>query len=231
TEMLNNKRIGQFTQRITDTLAKEQSGFFYQLIEEYQQEHNVPALEIAAALASLVQGNTPLLLNEPKSQPAREKKRQQHPTDSHHQRRDKGKSFTDKPETRRKSTSGYDKPADISRPGTNVSRPKRGMERFRLEVGTRHGITPGNIVGAITAEAGLTSKNIDQISIHEQYSTVDLPEGMPKDVFKDLKNVKLSGQRLNISKFNTTGHAAKPVRNRNVTDKPARKSRNQKKPK
>ncbi|VAW97304.1 DEAD-box ATP-dependent RNA helicase DeaD (= CshA), partial [hydrothermal vent metagenome] len=58
TEIINDKRIDKFKQRITDTLATEEMGIFYQLIEQYQQEHNVPALEIAAALAHLLQGET-----------------------------------------------------------------------------------------------------------------------------------------------------------------------------
>ena len=62
TESINDRRITQFKQKITDTRAVEELGFFYQLVEQYQQEHNVPALEIAAALARMVQGNTPLLL-------------------------------------------------------------------------------------------------------------------------------------------------------------------------
>ncbi len=62
TELINDKRIARFKQRITDTLATEELGLFSQLIEQYQQEHNVPAVEIAAALAQLFQGDIPLLL-------------------------------------------------------------------------------------------------------------------------------------------------------------------------
>src|SRR5512139_749815 len=62
TEVINNKRIAKFKQNITDTLAAEELSFFSQLIEQYQQEHNVSAMEIAAALAKLVQGETPLLM-------------------------------------------------------------------------------------------------------------------------------------------------------------------------
>ncbi|MFC1750497.1 ATP-dependent RNA helicase, partial [Pseudomonadota bacterium] len=38
--------------------------FFTQLMDNYQQEHNIPALEIAAALAKMVQGDEPLLLKD-----------------------------------------------------------------------------------------------------------------------------------------------------------------------
>ena len=62
TELINDKRIANFKQRITDTLANEDLELFTSLIEQYQQEHNVPAQEISAALAQLLQGDTPLLL-------------------------------------------------------------------------------------------------------------------------------------------------------------------------
>ena len=62
TELINDQRMAKFKQRITDTLASEELGLFYQMIEQYQQEHNVPVLEIAAALGLLLQGETPLML-------------------------------------------------------------------------------------------------------------------------------------------------------------------------
>ncbi len=64
TEEINDIRVSKFKQRITDTLAVEELGFYYQLIEQYRQEHNVPAIEIASALARMVQGETPLLIPE-----------------------------------------------------------------------------------------------------------------------------------------------------------------------
>jgi len=62
TELINDNRIAQFKQSITDTLARDDLGLYAQLVEQYQQEHNVPANEIAAALARLLQGDVPLLL-------------------------------------------------------------------------------------------------------------------------------------------------------------------------
>jgi ATP-dependent RNA helicase DeaD len=54
-----------------------------------------------------------------------------------------------------------------------------GMETFRIDVGHAHGVKPANIVGAIANEAGLEARYIGRIDIHDDYSTVDLPEGMP----------------------------------------------------
>jgi len=171
TELINDKRIAKFQQRITDTLANEDLGLFSQLIEQYQQEHNVPAVEVAAALAQLLQGDTPFLLqNKP-----------QRKADNSWNKDD------------RKPHRKYE------RPSRNEAPPEQGMKRYRIEVGHNHKVKPGNIVGAIANEAGIDSQHIGRINIHENYSLIDLPEGMPKDIFNDLKKVWVSGQQLKIS--------------------------------
>ncbi|MGV2338523.1 MAG UNVERIFIED_CONTAM: DbpA RNA binding domain-containing protein [Planctomycetaceae bacterium] len=75
------------------------------------------------------------------------------------------------------------------------------METFRLEVGHIHAVKPGNIVGAIANEAGLDSSRIGRIQIHDDYSTVDLPAGMPDDIFQLLRRVRVGGQQLRISRL------------------------------
>ncbi|MDD9893515.1 MAG: DEAD/DEAH box helicase [Gammaproteobacteria bacterium] len=87
-----------------------------------------------------------------------------------------------------------------------------GMERFRVEVGHAHGVKPGNLVGAIANEAGLDSQNIGRIELFDSFSVVDLPEGMPKDLFKHLKGVWVCGQKLGLSRFegNLEENAVKP---------------------
>ncbi len=170
TEIINNKRIAHFQQRITDTLAVEDLGLFYQIIEQYRQEHNVPALEIASALAKIVQGDTPLLLtNQPK------------------RTRD---DYEEKPRRQK----------DFSKRGKAVMKPDKGMEHYRIEVGKRLNTKPGNIVGAIANEAGIDSEFIGKIKIYDDYSTVDLPEKIPQDILRLLKNVRVSGQKINLSK-------------------------------
>lgn len=177
TEAINDKRIAAFKQRITDTLGANNLKFFSEIVEQYRQEHNVPALDIAAALAQIAQGDEPLLLDK---SPKRIKERSFE------------KSF-DKPFE--KSSSGK------SKAPRRDSKPEEGMERFRLEVGHMHDVKPGNIVGAIANEAEIDSQYIGRINIHDDYSTVDLPEGMPKDVFKLLRKIWVAGQQLNISKM------------------------------
>ena len=172
--MINDQRIARFKQRITDTLASENLDFYHQLMEQYEAEHNVPGLEIAAALARLVQGNAPLLLkgNKHKAKDLSEKRKS---------------AAEKKPERRRRKQEVVE-----------------GMDCYRIEVGRTHGVKPGNIVGAIANEAGLDSQYIGEIEIQDDFSTVFLPEGMPKEIFNDLKAVRVSGQRLRISRLNET---------------------------
>lgn len=181
TELINNKRIARFKQSITDTLAAEELGFFTQLMEQYQQEHNVSAIEIAAALAKLLEGDTPLLLNNPPKPSASE--RPERESRDRDDRRDK--KFGDKP----------------VRSGKRSAAANIEMELYRIEVGAVHGVKPGNIVGAIANEAGIDGDHIARIKIEENYSLVELPAGMPKDVLEELKKVRVAGQQLRISRM------------------------------
>ncbi len=63
-EAVNDKRIAKFTQRITDTLATRDLGFFRDIIVRYQQQHDADPIDIAAALAQLAQGDKPLLVKD-----------------------------------------------------------------------------------------------------------------------------------------------------------------------
>jgi ATP-dependent RNA helicase DeaD len=67
-------------------------------------------------------------------------------------------------------------------------------------VGSIHGIKPSNVVGAIANEAGIEGVHIGRVDIREDHSFVDLPEGMPKQIFKLLQKVLVAGRELRISK-------------------------------
>ncbi|MCF5961002.1 DbpA RNA binding domain-containing protein, partial [Xanthomonas perforans] len=79
--------------------------------------------------------------------------------------------------------------------------PEFGMESYRIEVGHSHGVKPANIVGAIANEAGLESRYIGRIDIQDDYSILDLPADMPRELLQHLKKVWVSGQQLNMRKL------------------------------
>lgn len=80
----------------------------------------------------------------------------------------------------------------------NVGPPDEGMSRFRISVGRRDGVRPGNIVGAVTNEAGLEGNDIGPIKIHDSYCLIDLPSDMPQDVHDTLQDVRVAGRALKI---------------------------------
>ena len=87
---------------------------------------------------------------------------------------------------------------------------------------------PGNIVGAIANEAGMDSQYIGRINIHDDYSLVDLPEGMPKEIFNILKYVWVAGQQLKISRLteeSKRGKQARPASNKSKTSKKRKTAR------
>ena len=188
TDMVNNRRIEKFKQRISDTLADEDLEMFKELVSQYQQENQVDTLDIAAALAKQVQGSAPFLLSgKSESAPARAFERDDSGATGK-PRREKSRATAD--EGRKPRREPFD---------TREQALEAGMDRFRIEVGHNHKVKPGNIVGAIANEADIDSKYIGRINIFDDYSLVDLPENMPKELLNELKNVRVAGQRLNMS--------------------------------
>jgi len=197
TEQINDRRIAGFKQRITDTLSAGGLETFANIIEQYEQEHNVPAQEIAAALASIMQGDAPLLLSA-NDRSIEERSRHDRPARKEipEDRRPSIKRMQRDVDGDAVRNAGNERPVRAKRPAGL----EPGKERFRLEVGSSHGAQPSNIVGAIANEAGLEGEFIGRVDIHEDYSTIDLPEGMPNHIFNDLKKIWVCGQPLNISR-------------------------------
>ena len=86
------------------------------------------------------------------------------------------------------------------------------METFRVEVGHVNQVKPGNLVGAIANETGIQGAAVGRIEIYDEYSTVDLPVGMPSEMFYSLKKVWVAGRQLNISRHNQHPGPATPRR-------------------
>lgn len=177
---VNEQRIARFRQRITEALAAGQGEAFRGLVEEYEREQNVPAIEIAAALASLLQGDSPLLLNDRRAGVA---------------------------ESAGESTDGTDiqrKPNRRERRAENLSKGSGGRlgdedaQTFRIEVGYVHRVKPGNIVGAITNVSGLGGQQIGHVDIREDHTFVGLPKGLPAEVLRELAKTRIAGQLLRI---------------------------------
>ena len=82
----------------------------------------------------------------------------------------------------------------------SLPRLERGMERFRIEVGSDHDVQKGNIVGAVANESGIENEFIGHIEIYDGYSTIDLPEGMPSHILQTLQNARIMGRKMQMTR-------------------------------
>ncbi|HAT30358.1 MAG TPA: RNA helicase [Janthinobacterium sp.] len=206
-QAVNDVRIAKFKEQITETLALGELEQFQSLIEDFEREQNIPAIEIAAALAKMARGNTPLLLDK-KAQATSASWADERPARPERFDRPERAERFERPERsfeRPERGDRFDRPERAERPAfpkkERVVRPAdAGMQTFRIEVGHAHGVKPGNIVGAIANEAGLDSKHIGRIEIYDDYSVLDLPDTMPQELLEQLKMVWVAGQQLRISR-------------------------------
>ncbi len=249
-EAVNDQRVARFLGRISSAAEAQDIGIYRDLVERYEREHNVPAVEIAAALAKLVQGDTPLLLpSAPERATYERPERARPPRDDTYapsSRSARHPRAGGDPATSDQGPQRFDPPAKAPGKGkahhadrqltpphagseagpssfdVEAPRPSRapaapratdvGMETFRIEVGHAHGVQPGNIVGAIANEADLESRYIGRIDIRDDYSLVDLPEGMPKELLEHLKRVYVSGQPLRMRRAEPGDSSSPPSR-------------------
>ena len=192
---VTGRRVERFQQTITDAINSQDLNFFEELIADYQEKHNIELNQIAAALAYLNQQDRPLQVKE-QSKPTKEAGELQHTSRPRQDKQQPDRPRQDAP--KRNKPVSEEQPKRARTPQQD-SKPEDGMVRYRIEVGKNHNVEPKNIVGAIANEAGLDSQYIGRINSYDNYSTVDLPDGMPKDVFKHLKRVWVCGRQLNIT--------------------------------
>ncbi|MFZ9509207.1 MAG: DEAD/DEAH box helicase [Burkholderiaceae bacterium] len=208
---VNAVRIARFKDRITETLDAGGLEAFASIVSEYEREHGVAAIDIAAALARMSRGGLPLLLV--KGQDAAEgvagasdrpsnrldDRSSAQGSDRHGERTNRRNlaAHESSPSVRWGAEPGGDAREDSTR--SVRSRPgSTGFQTFRVQVGEAHGAKPGNLMGAIANEAGLEARQIGRIRVFEQHSLVELPEGLPARLIKHLSTVRVAGQMLRI---------------------------------
>lgn len=177
-EDVNTTRLSRFDDAITTALqATERIERFRDIIAHYVREHDVPEVDVAAALAVVAQGDTPLLLD-PAAEP---KPRQERPV-----REERGPRG-DRPERpareRGPRRGGADKP----------------MASYRIAVGKRHKVEPRQIVGAIANEGGLQRSDFGHISIRPDHSIVELPADLDPQIWEKLSGTRISGKLIELS--------------------------------
>ncbi len=200
---LSEHRIDRFMAKLRETLADQDLDYYYRLISRIEKEQEMSSTDIAAALTYLEQRERPFIVQDLKTARPERPERGARP------------AFRERSEAGTRGDQQHSKPKrERHAKGKDDGIPRL---RYRIAVGHNHQVTPREIVGAIANEAGLEGHYIGAIDIHDDYSLVDLPEGMPKEIHQHLRKVYVCGQTLNIQ-LDTDGPASHPVRPR--SDKP-----------
>ena len=170
---VNTTRLQKFAEQITETIESHDLSLFKGLVEEYQTEHNVPAEDIAAAIAVIAQDGRSFLAEELPEKPKRTRDRD-----------DRGR------DDRGRDDRGRD---DRGRGGRK--RQDEGLSTYKIQVGHDQRVSPGSIVGALTNEGGLNGSEVGNIDIRGGFSLVDLPEGLDLGALRD---IQINGSPIRI---------------------------------
>lgn len=190
-EDVNATRLTRFDDAITAALAEtERIDRFRDIINHYVTHHDVPEADVAAALAVVAQGETPLLLDADEPAPPRRER-----FDRDDRSRDRG----DRDDRPRRD--------DRRRAGGPTA-------TYRIEVGRRHKVEPRQIVGALANEGGLRREDFGAIQIRPDFSLVELPADLPRETLQRLEGTRISGRLIEIKPDRFQRSAKRPDRDR-----------------
>ena len=170
---VNKRRLENFRNQIMETIEAGGLDDYLEVISDILSDDTIEVEVLAAALAKMAQKDGSLLLDESEPEP-------------------KMRTFDDKERSERR----HGGPSAEAVPLRDF--PDISMIRYRLAVGRRDSVKPGQIVGAIANEANLDSKYIGEISIYDSFSTVDLPDGMPGETMEILARARVCGRSLDL---------------------------------
>lgn len=185
-EAVADRRVALFRQQIEDVIQSEDLSFFLDVVGDLESTGSAELHEIAAALAFLAQRERPLQLP--------------------------STAGPDLAELNRSEA----KPAPRENRDKILARRRDFAEgkliRYRIEVGRNQQVMPKDIVGAIANEAGIESRFIGQINLYEDYSTVELPDGLPAEILAVLRKVRVRQNMLNLRPLGADEHVPEPRR-------------------
>ena len=86
-------------------------------------------------------------------------------------------------------------------PGQRARRSGSGPGFVHIGLGRNAGVRPGDLVGVIAHEAGLSGKDIGPIRISDNYSVVGIPAGSVDEVILAIGSAKLRGKRISVRRY------------------------------
>ena len=174
-EVLQACRRKKFKDKITTQLEHHDLELYRELLEDMFTADQSQE-DIAAAMMMLLQGKQKLILP---PDPVVDKKA----------RRDRGErgDRRENPRSaeRRGERKGYGNP--------------QPMDLYRIEVGRGDGVEVRHIVGAIANEGDINSRYIGHIKLYDDYSTIELPQGMPKELLQQFGKTRVLNKQMRMS--------------------------------
>lgn len=184
-DMVNQARRTRFMQNIQDRVQHSEVPAYRKIIKSFMDDNpEIDPLDVAAVLALMAHNDKSWKIDLPQVEVKRAYSRDK----ISHKSVSRGSLSSRRDDDRDRLRYDYD---------------DRDQSLYRVDVGRRHGVKPGNIVGAIANESGINSQQITGLQIHEYHSTVKLPKNLSKDKMQLLTKAWVCGRRLNLTAVNT----------------------------
>ena len=174
-EVLQACRRKKFKDKITAQLEHHDLELYRELLEDMFTADQSQE-DIAAAMMMLLQGKQKLILP---PDPVVDKKARRD-RNERGDRRENPRSAE-----RRGERKGYGNP--------------QPMDLYRIEVGRGDGVEVRHIVGAIANEGDINSRYIGHIKLYDDYSTIELPQGMPKELLQQFAKTRVLNKQMRMS--------------------------------
>ncbi len=240
-EDVTDRRITQFKRAIASAIEEQDLRMFEAVVSDFVEESEAEIGTVAAALAYMAQQARPLLPFRPDLPAGRSRERtsstprppvaprtggSRAPATGPADRAASDRAPSKRPATLRSSTERPPaaRPSADRAAARSTRRSDHDLECYRIDVGREHGVQPNNIVGALANEVGLDSQFIGAIRIHDDHSTVELPEGMPRAILQHLRKVWVCNRQLNICLIGDGDTPPKSVTSSGPAGRPAGKA-------
>ena len=172
-EQVNTSRTERFLEAVEKAMDSEHVDRFQELLQDYVEDKDTDPLRLAAAIATLTHGSNDFFVED---------------LPDFNARRDTPRNHRGEMSDNRGGPRG---------PRGN----NRRVDRYRVEVGRTHGVHVRLLLDTITRTAGLDRRRIGDIQIAEDHTVLDLPSGMPRDIFERLSNTEVCRRQLRLSRI------------------------------
>ena len=199
-DTINQARRQRLMENIAKRMEHSEIPAYRKIINSFMQENpHADPLDVAAVLALMAHNDKSWKIDLPQV----EAKRAYNRDKSSHKSNSRSGRFDDRRSERSNRSDGRRSDRSDGRRADRSERfDDRNQEVYRLDVGRRHGVKPGNIVGAIANESGISSRQISGLQIHDYHSTVKLPKSLTKDKIGTLTKAWVCGRQLNLTVVN-----------------------------